>query len=1285
MLISEETLREQGFVGDITCGLFSRMGMGSTYGLYSQLPFWEGKLLRKKTTGLFGRGLKARLSNWVKRWYVLRKSQFAYFKSREDENPLGFIDLAQAKWVGKIRSKDAEVLREVPQKYRKLCFGVETINRKYVFLAENADDMAMWTEALDFARRLFSPFSDDSAQLAHAEDGGIDDFDDRHLSTKDFRRNAGDEIIINIPKLLRADSLSWSGPRSSTEYYTELGSDPEYLIGTPSGSHIASAAADNSGGGADGVHYAAGSITSSSPLLDEHQTATTSSGSSETASLDEASILDDDATNSDPRCVSPVNNAAPASVAVGAAAKKTKKKRKHHHHKRKPRKPKASAASSLLGVDATVRLQSLRNSVGSRASSYEMTPRNSPLNIPRVVVPPAPQRPHIVAPHLTVVGRLHRGDAPRSQPRVAEEFELPAPRPTALGLPQRPQRPHIVMVRPTPVARLVPVEFAPVAVQFIEMEQAVVVELASPPPPVAEEAVAVAMPMPAVVTTPAAAKPPPIPVAADNPLDQPAPPPMRGRGGMMRGGGGGPRGRGRGRGRGLRGRGGAVDGGRRLPAPSTANALASLPTAPKRQLLNNRIVKVAPARGRRLTTSTRAGGATGEQAAAARRRDSLSRAANAMGGTGGARSSGGISVMRRNRSRPVSTPAALDPAMLAAAGIPMSYDGTGSSTGASSVASSSRAAGDLARGVGATRRADALRRQSAPPNQRVSLGSADSLQLRGIADFVNAMLLPLADTDTYLAGVLPASAATVLGSMLDGVVLAKLLHAHFPDVINMRRLTVLPPTQPVSSHVKSANLELVLQAVNSKLASLPRFVGAACIAPVTVQDFASLNAPALEAFIASVVRACLIASVHVANFPSLLALLPATDASSAAAGTTSSAASYGDDGGDDDDDEDDEDDEARAKLAATPPEVMLCRWSNYHLARSGAGVSLSSEFELSAADFGDGRLYAALVAQLSGDAVRVATPGDAAALFGALKSYGCSSLMLPSAEQLLSTNDRFVHLGVLASVFAVAPFPAREATLLELLGADATAGKHVGCEAARVWMCSLRGVAKVLPARRRLAATSLRAQLADGYLLVRVVEALAPVGASLPTNALRDKPPKTDAERAAMAQAFVDAAKQLQAEGAHTLTPAPILAGDEPTLAAALRMLQLYEIANFQQHRQLEVMTEDGLVEWCNDVAGCLELDVPELNSFSNVSLRTSTFFLYMLYAIFPHAVQIDLVTAGRTPAQATANARYLLHIFERVGLVTKFIHQQIAHGDNEVFLLLAMQCYAFAQQQQDE
>src|SRR3989338_1162347 len=185
------TLRQQGLIGDITCGLFSRMGLDNRYGLYAQLPLWEGKLMRKRS-GKVLPGVKAGgRANWMKRWYVLRKNQLAYFKSQDDDRALGFIDLTRCKIVDKISSRDTELLKEIPIKYRKLSFFLETSNRKYVFCVESVEEIPQWIEILNMARRFYSHY--EVVDAADRVRRGLPSLPhpiashDRTLSTKDYR------------------------------------------------------------------------------------------------------------------------------------------------------------------------------------------------------------------------------------------------------------------------------------------------------------------------------------------------------------------------------------------------------------------------------------------------------------------------------------------------------------------------------------------------------------------------------------------------------------------------------------------------------------------------------------------------------------------------------------------------------------------------------------------------------------------------------------------------------------------------------------------------------------------------------------------------------------------------------------------------------------------------------------------------------------------------------------------------------------------------------------------
>lgn len=57
------TIREQGFLGECTMGLYKKDN--GDVGLYVKVPYAEGWIMRKRGGGVL-KGLK----NWNKRWYI---------------------------------------------------------------------------------------------------------------------------------------------------------------------------------------------------------------------------------------------------------------------------------------------------------------------------------------------------------------------------------------------------------------------------------------------------------------------------------------------------------------------------------------------------------------------------------------------------------------------------------------------------------------------------------------------------------------------------------------------------------------------------------------------------------------------------------------------------------------------------------------------------------------------------------------------------------------------------------------------------------------------------------------------------------------------------------------------------------------------------------------------------------------------------------------------------------------------------------------------------------------
>ncbi|GAM22991.1 hypothetical protein SAMD00019534_061660 [Acytostelium subglobosum LB1] len=144
VLSGDMTIREQGYVGECTTGLFK--SAKGDINLFVMVPFLEGWVLRKR-----GGNIMKGLKNWNKRWYTLKKNKLIYHRAKGFGPEMGCILM---KTVQAVRpSKD---LTDIPSKYHKSCFEIVTPARTFVMLANSANEMKMWVETLDFSRRMFA-------------------------------------------------------------------------------------------------------------------------------------------------------------------------------------------------------------------------------------------------------------------------------------------------------------------------------------------------------------------------------------------------------------------------------------------------------------------------------------------------------------------------------------------------------------------------------------------------------------------------------------------------------------------------------------------------------------------------------------------------------------------------------------------------------------------------------------------------------------------------------------------------------------------------------------------------------------------------------------------------------------------------------------------------------------------------------------------------------------------------------------------------------------------------
>jgi len=94
------------------------------------------------------------VKNWKKRWFVLRNSSLAYYKTKDDLKPIRMIPLSECLQV------------EACEKVKKNCFGFFTSDRIFYICADTQCKMMDWINAITPAVTLFKKMSPNLAKIS---------------------------------------------------------------------------------------------------------------------------------------------------------------------------------------------------------------------------------------------------------------------------------------------------------------------------------------------------------------------------------------------------------------------------------------------------------------------------------------------------------------------------------------------------------------------------------------------------------------------------------------------------------------------------------------------------------------------------------------------------------------------------------------------------------------------------------------------------------------------------------------------------------------------------------------------------------------------------------------------------------------------------------------------------------------------------------------------------------------------------------------------------------------
>lgn len=103
------------------------------------------------------------------------------------------------------------------------------------------------------------------------------------------------------------------------------------------------------------------------------------------------------------------------------------------------------------------------------------------------------------------------------------------------------------------------------------------------------------------------------------------------------------------------------------------------------------------------------------------------------------------------------------------------------------------------------------------------------------------------------------------------------------------------------------------------------------------------------------------------------------------------------------------------------------------------------------------------------------------------------------------------------------------------------------------------------------------------------------------------------------------------------------------TVFPPLRRYTLLVLAQLASHSGVTEVTEEQVINWANQKVAASGKS-SSMRNFKDQSLKTGTFFLDLVNAIEPRAVNWELVTPGSTEEECLSNAKYSISIARKIG-----------------------------------
>jgi len=466
-----------------------------------------------------------------------------------------------------------------------------------------------------------------------------------------------------------------------------------------------------------------------------------------------------------------------------------------------------------------------------------------------------------------------------------------------------------------------------------------------------------------------------------------------------------------------------------------------------------------------------------------------------------------------------------------------------------------------------------------------------------------------------LAHLLPIKSETneMLSKVHDGLLLAKFINVAVPDTIDARALNKVKPGKDLSLFQINENQTLVIASAKGI------GIKTTNIGPGELTDGAS-NPIIVLGLVWQLVKLHLLTSINLKAHPELVRLLGPQ--------------------------------EELADLLKLPPEQLLLRWFNYHLANAGSQrrvANLSSDVK-------DGECYTILLNQISPNVCsRAALQENDLTKRAAMVLQNAAALEVKAGikpADIVSGNPR-LNLLFTAAIFNQCPgLDTLTEEEIAKVGLDEDdVGDSREERAFRMWINSL-GI-------EDLYVNNLYEDSADGLVLLKTLDTISPGCVNWKQVEMK---PGNKFKKVSNCNYAVDVGKALKFSLVG-VGGVDINSGNKKLILAMVwQMMRLHTLSVLKTLGGDKKIDDDGIIAWSNErVLMVNKCGSKPITSFKDPSLHNSAYFMDLLASVNDKIIDYDLIHHGsEKPEELLLNARYAISVARKLGAVIFLLPEDI-------------------------